>query len=310
MDDHAYLFKRIKALSKWFRLYNEVLNDPKVQALDAETFRHWINLLCIASMKDGVLPDVADIAFHLRIEKNAVVTLLERLLNATLIDKLNGGTNGYHYAPHNWDKRQYKSDTSTERVKRFRQRSETVTVTPPDTDTDTDTEQNKKYIHQPKQVRSKDSKSDLFDKFWLGYPRKVGKGAAEKAWVKAVQSTEAQTIIASLGSHKFSEDINYIPHPATWLNQRRWEDVAPVEVAPAAPNQNAMAIPTPEANFPSDGSVEYTPWASRIRAHNTGHDPDWIANRFRDFCRSKNIAFNSPHIVKALDGFTRAQKRV
>ena len=146
MDDHAYLFKRIKALSKWFRLYNEVLNDPKVQALDAETFRQWINLLCIASMRDGILPGVADIAFHLRIEKNAVVTLLERLLNAALIDKLNGGTNGYHYAPHNWDKRQYKSDTSTERVKRFRQRSETVTVTPPDTDTDADTEQNKKYI--------------------------------------------------------------------------------------------------------------------------------------------------------------------
>lgn len=234
MDDHAYLFKRIKALSKWFRLYNEVLNDPKVQALDAETFRHWINLLCIASMKDGVLPDVSDIAFHLRIEKNAVVTLLERLLNATLIDKLNGGTNGYHYAPHNWDKRQYKSDTSTERVKRFRQRSETVTVTPPDTDTDTDTEQNKKYIHQPKQVRSKDSKSKDFDKFWLGYPRRVGKGAAEKAWVKAVQGTEASVIIASLGSHKFSEDINYIPHPATWLNQRRWEDVPTVGSSPAA----------------------------------------------------------------------------
>ena len=165
-----------------------------------------------------------------------------------------------------------------------------------------------KPISCSKQVRA--SQSEDFNKFWLGYPRKVGKGAAEKAWVKAVQSTEASVIIASLGSHKFSEDINYIPHPATWLNQRRWEDVPTVGSSPAAPTQNAMVIPTPEANFPPDGSVEYTPWASRIRAHNTGHDPDWIANRFRDFCRSKNIAFNSPHIVKALDGFTRAQKRV
>jgi hypothetical protein len=165
-------------------------------------------------------------------------------------------------------------------------------------------EEREKIIHQPKQVRSKDSKSKDFDKFWLGYPRKVGKGAAEKAWVKAVQSTEAQTIIASLGSHKFSEDINYIPHPATWLNQRRWEDV------PAVAATNTMSIHEPEAMFPESGSIEYTTWANRIRAHNTGHDPDWIANRFRDFCRSKNIAFNSPHIIKALDGFTRAQKRI
>jgi hypothetical protein len=52
-----------------------------------------------------------------------------------------------HYAIHAWDKRQYKSDTSTERVKRFRERSsnatETVNETPPDTETETDTETDK-----------------------------------------------------------------------------------------------------------------------------------------------------------------------
>ncbi len=65
---------------------------------------------------------------------------------------------------------------------------------------------------------------DWLEKFWSSYPRKVGKGAAEKAWVKALQSTEADAIIASLVAYKFSEDVNFIPHPATWLNQRRWED--------------------------------------------------------------------------------------
>ncbi len=43
-----------------------------------------------------------------------------------------------------------------------------------------------------------------FEKFWSSYPRKVGKGAAEKAWVKALQSTEADAIIASLVAYKFS----------------------------------------------------------------------------------------------------------
>jgi len=207
---------------KWFRLYSEVLHDHKVQSLDGDTFKAWVNLLCLASQNDGHLPSVDSICFNLRMDKHGVETLLERLLNATLIDKVSGGSSGYRYAPHNWNKRQYKSDTSTERVKRFRERSETVTVTPPDTDTDTEQIQKQKDISRTKQVRSGHKES--FEKFWSSYPRKVGKGAAEKSWIKALQSTEADTIIASLVAYKFSEDVNFIPHPATWLNQRRWED--------------------------------------------------------------------------------------
>ena len=41
---------------KWFRLYNDVINDPKVQRLDGETFKAWINILCLASKGGGVLP--------------------------------------------------------------------------------------------------------------------------------------------------------------------------------------------------------------------------------------------------------------
>jgi len=125
-------------MARWFRLYDEVLNDPKVQRLDGETFKAWINILCIVSQNSGRLPEIPEMAFALRIDDNACRTVVERLLNATLIDRVNGGPNGWHYAPHGWGERQYKSDTSTERVKRFRQRSKTVTVTPPDTDTDTD----------------------------------------------------------------------------------------------------------------------------------------------------------------------------
>lgn len=129
-------------MSRWFRLYSELLNDPKVQRLDGEMFKGWINLLCIASANDGVLPSITDIAFALRVDENAAITLVERLLNGGLIDRLNGGPDGSRYAPHGWKQRQYKSDTSTDRVKRFRERSKTVTVTPPEADTDTDTDKN------------------------------------------------------------------------------------------------------------------------------------------------------------------------
>lgn len=127
-------------MSRWFRFYDEALNDPKVQMLPADDFRSWVNLLCLASKNDGKLPDVAAMAFALRVTENAIETIIERLSNAGLIDKVNGGANGYHYAPHGWSKRQYKSDTSNERVKRHREKSRNVTVTPPETEADTETE--------------------------------------------------------------------------------------------------------------------------------------------------------------------------
>jgi transcription elongation factor Elf1 len=122
-------------------MYDEVLDDPKVQKLPVGDFRGWVNLLCLASRNDGKLPPAEDIAFALRETVESVSTLLERLRNAGLIECRNGGANGSFHAPRKWDERQYKSDTSTDRVKRFRQRSKSVPETPPDTETEADTEE-------------------------------------------------------------------------------------------------------------------------------------------------------------------------
>ena len=138
-------------MSRWFRLYDEMLDDPKAQRLPPQDFKIWINLLCLASRNDGKLPCISDIAFALRISENDAVTMVERLHIAGLIDKRNGGPDGFHYSPHGWEKRQYKSDNSADRVKKHREKrngecnvSCNVTETPPDTETDTDTETDKK----------------------------------------------------------------------------------------------------------------------------------------------------------------------
>ena len=131
----------------WFRFYNEALDDPKVQRLDGDTFKTWVNLLCLCARHDGLPKSIQDISFALRLDVHGCSTVLSRLADAGLLDRLHGGVDGMHYAIHAWDKRQYKSDTSTERVKRFRERSsnatETVNETPPETDTETDTETDK-----------------------------------------------------------------------------------------------------------------------------------------------------------------------
>ena len=67
-----------------------------------------------------------------------------------------------------------------------------------------------------------------FASFWAAYPRKEGKPAAERAWRK-VKDSEGAAVLTSLERWKKTaqwtkDQGRYIPHPATFLNQRRWED--------------------------------------------------------------------------------------
>lgn len=73
-----------------------------------------------------------------------------------------------------------------------------------------------------------------FDDFWREYPRKVGKGAARRAWPKAVAACDGDAgfIVAAvktqrqLGRFDLREEGRFVPHPATWLNAERWSDHA------------------------------------------------------------------------------------
>jgi hypothetical protein len=63
-----------------------------------------------------------------------------------------------------------------------------------------------------------------FDDFWTYYPRRVGKLAAERAYRTARKRASAQEILDGLTVAHFARDPQFIPHPATWLNQGRWMD--------------------------------------------------------------------------------------
>jgi len=77
-----------------------------------------------------------------------------------------------------------------------------------------------------------------FDEFWQLYPRRVAKRAALKAWFK-LDWTEAlqEQIMAGLRAQlpellkTYKRDRSMVPHPATWLNGRRFEDEASVRTA-------------------------------------------------------------------------------
>lgn len=68
---------------------------------------------------------------------------------------------------------------------------------------------------------------DGFEEFWERYPRKTVKSAARKAYAKAVKKAQHDDIMFGLSQQMLSltaREAQYIPHPATWLNQERWND--------------------------------------------------------------------------------------
>jgi hypothetical protein len=89
--------------------------------------------------------------------------------------------------------------------------------------------QNQKETSFP-QKPAKPKKSDEgFDEFWSAYPRKVGKEDALKAFVKISPDAELlavmlKAIAAQSKSEQWAKDRQFIPHPATWLNGKRWQD--------------------------------------------------------------------------------------
>lgn len=72
--------------------------------------------------------------------------------------------------------------------------------------------------------------SALFESFWAAYPKKVGKDAAKKAFEKRSPDKQlladmlAALAVQTKSTAWLKDDGQFIPNPATWLNQGRWKD--------------------------------------------------------------------------------------
>lgn len=119
------------------------------------------------------------------------------------------------------------------RQKRFRDRNGKVTdsnasvtpsngdVTPNTLKAEADTEAEETM--QPVRKRTREG----FEKFWSIYPKKKGKGDAEKAWNKAgctLEQCESAIKLAKQSEQWQKEGGQFIPYPASWLNSKSWLD--------------------------------------------------------------------------------------
>lgn len=100
---------------------------------------------------------------------------------------------------------------------------------------------NKNKNQNIEEEKEEDTETEyLFSRFWEAYPRHEAKEAAREAFTKlGVDEGLLETMITAIGKWKKTnqwkdEGGRYIPNPANWLRQRRWEDEVPKPAKPKA----------------------------------------------------------------------------
>jgi len=144
---------------------------------------------------------------------------LQYILNKVLID-----AQYVHNRRETWkkNKQQYRDDKKNV--------SMDVSMDVSSIDKDKDKDKDKEHIKTTIPKKTGIVYADDFIKFWDAYPKKVGKDAAYKSW-KPRNGTmpPISDLLVAIGKQIKSdqwqkENGQYIPNPATWLNQGRWAD--------------------------------------------------------------------------------------
>lgn len=236
-------------MNTWFRLYSEFASDPKVQTLSEPLQRRLVMVFCLRC--GDVLGTLCDeeIAFALRISPLELEQTKTAFVLKGFVDE--------HWNVLNWDKRQFTSDSSTERTRKYRERLRTSPIqsrTSQNGHSDaldqnrTDTEQNRTE-HTQTAAYAASVRRDVFElsppgtvqtstkidvefdeRFWPAVWHKEGKLAAKNAYRKARRKYSADVIVnAAIEQGPFiteaarrgcrSEIL-----PATWLNGGRFLD--------------------------------------------------------------------------------------
>jgi hypothetical protein len=190
---------------------------------------------------DGVCyPSIPRIAKLSRCRERAVYTVISRLIRRGYLERMAGGGRGNSnlYIIHTTPKPCSESTVSDDKPCM----ESTVTVNKP---CRTNTVSDDKTLHlttinpapgagEPSENRQRESRRqspgrepDGFEEFWEICPRKEGKGAARKAYALARRREDGATLFSAMKEYAASrrgEEERYTCHPATWLNQERWND--------------------------------------------------------------------------------------
>jgi hypothetical protein len=190
-------YKNLGGRPRWIKLYHKLMEDKQWHDLSGDAAKGLVMLWLIASEAGGDLPSIPDLAFRMRISENRVIALL--------------------------------SDCS-----HWIETGPIATLEQLYSDSREPLEQNRieeKRIEEEKNKISCASKSDArlgspeFLSFWDSYPRKEGRKAALRIWVKKNLDSQLGEVLAGLEAWNKARKPEFMPYAQGWLNQEAWKEI-------------------------------------------------------------------------------------
>jgi len=238
----------------WIKSFQELRHHPKVKRLaracgiplvQAVGHLHFLWWFALDYAPDGNLSSFTNSEINeMAGWEGDESVFISALADVKFLDVVSGG-----YCIHDWgeyagrliDDRERKREQDRDRAKAYRDRQKerhaTVTRDGKERHTLDKSRQDKTKVDK---TRVKDENGDAeaddtvqgmrgFDEFWKAYPKRVKKQDAIKAWGQVKAEGLTKVILDSLTQFRSSkewarENGRYIPYPATWLRNRRWED--------------------------------------------------------------------------------------
>jgi hypothetical protein len=214
---------------EWFRFYNEVRVDRKLDTLTDAQFRVWSNLMCYAAEqkdKRGTIPPIDTESLAIECAKGdeeLLASTIERLIKPLrIIEQLEDGS--LHFI--NWEKRQPNSDNETERKRRYRSR-ECPTDVPPMSQQCPDFSSVSVSVSSSSlkegDARGRDEYTPEFDTFWKLFPYRTGhsKKLAFKCWQarlkEGVSPADLHTAAANYAKEREGKDSTFTKMASTFL---------------------------------------------------------------------------------------------
>lgn len=181
----------------WIKLYYELLDDDDFISMSITSRHHYMTLLLLAGRKNNLIPN--DMKYLRKVMRLDEVPDLTELFDSGFLlasRKQSASISKRHLKQNALSETEY-SETETKY-------SETKTETALCVAND-------------------------FETFWSRYPKQVGKKAARVAWDKSKDRPALETILEAVtrAAHSvqwMKDGGQFIPHPATWINQGRWDD--------------------------------------------------------------------------------------
>ncbi len=236
----------------WIKMRNDLVEDPAVidmaAQLDVDEFAvigrlHALWAWADRQSRDGHAVGVTKSWIDRKVQRDGFATAM---CSVGWLEVTDTGIAFPNFANHNGESAKTRALGT---VRKQKQRSVTalsndVSRTERDK-SETREEKRREEINKP--PKSPKGEVEGFDRFWSAYPNKVAKPAAIKAFAKV--KVELTILLTAIDRQKRTEKWTrdggqYIPMPATWLNNERWNDEAPAAmvVQPAFDPESRSSI--------------------------------------------------------------------